>query len=188
MRLDAISIGKNPPHEVNVVVEVPIGGEPIKYEMDKAAGTLVVDRQSLQLTAVRAAGREPAPETSLATEPVRYPSAPSDSRVRELERRVNEQAAELAATAAELRMAREQVQTLARLLPLCAQCGKFDLDEEERAQLTAYLHELETEGVVDSLEELFGEAWLCGECRSQPTSSGKGNLPAPVFGRGDLHG
>jgi inorganic pyrophosphatase len=44
MRLDAITIGKNPPHEVNVVVEVPIGGEPIKYEMDKAAGTLVVDR------------------------------------------------------------------------------------------------------------------------------------------------
>ncbi len=44
MRLDAISIGKNPPHEVNVVIEVPIGGEPIKYEMDKAAGTLVVDR------------------------------------------------------------------------------------------------------------------------------------------------
>ena len=44
MRLDAISIGKNPPKEVNVVVEVPVGGEPIKYEMDKAAGTLVVDR------------------------------------------------------------------------------------------------------------------------------------------------
>jgi inorganic pyrophosphatase len=30
--------------DVNVVIEVPIGGEPIKYEMDKAAGTLVVDR------------------------------------------------------------------------------------------------------------------------------------------------
>ena len=44
MRIDAISIGKNPPHEVNVVVEVPIGGEPVKYEMDKEAGTLVVDR------------------------------------------------------------------------------------------------------------------------------------------------
>ena len=44
MRLDAISIGRNPPEEVNVVVEVPVGGEPIKYEMDKAAGTLVVDR------------------------------------------------------------------------------------------------------------------------------------------------
>jgi inorganic pyrophosphatase len=44
MRLDAVSIGRNPPDEVNVVVEVPVGGEPIKYEMDKAAGTLVVDR------------------------------------------------------------------------------------------------------------------------------------------------
>jgi len=44
MRIDAIPIGRNPPEEVNVIVEVPVGGEPIKYEMDKAAGTLVVDR------------------------------------------------------------------------------------------------------------------------------------------------
>ena len=44
MRIDAIKIGHNPPDDVNVIVEVPIGGEPIKYEMDKAAGTLVVDR------------------------------------------------------------------------------------------------------------------------------------------------
>ncbi len=44
MRIDAISIGRNPPEEVNVIVEVPVGGEPIKYEMDKDAGTLVVDR------------------------------------------------------------------------------------------------------------------------------------------------
>jgi inorganic pyrophosphatase len=44
MRLDAIPVGKNPPHDVNVVIEVPIGGEPIKYEMDKASGTLFVDR------------------------------------------------------------------------------------------------------------------------------------------------
>jgi inorganic pyrophosphatase len=44
MRIDAISIGKNPPEDVNVIVEVAIGGEPIKYEMDKEAGTLVVDR------------------------------------------------------------------------------------------------------------------------------------------------
>ncbi|MES2601865.1 MAG: inorganic diphosphatase [Pseudomonadota bacterium] len=44
MRIDAISIGKNPPDEVNVIIEVPVGGEPIKYEMDKEAGTLVVDR------------------------------------------------------------------------------------------------------------------------------------------------
>src|SRR6201998_4813141 len=44
MRIDAISIGIDPPREVNVIVEVPVGGEPIKYEMDKDAGTLVVDR------------------------------------------------------------------------------------------------------------------------------------------------
>jgi inorganic pyrophosphatase len=44
MRIDAISIGRDVPHEVNVIVEVPVGGEPIKYEMDKEAGTLVVDR------------------------------------------------------------------------------------------------------------------------------------------------
>jgi inorganic pyrophosphatase len=44
MNVDAISIGNNPPHEVNVVIEVPIGGEPIKYEMDKNVGALVVDR------------------------------------------------------------------------------------------------------------------------------------------------
>ena len=44
MRLEALSIGQNPPHDVNVVIEVPIGGEPIKYEMDKASGALVVDR------------------------------------------------------------------------------------------------------------------------------------------------
>jgi len=44
MRIDAIAIGNNPPEDINAIIEVPIGGEPIKYEMDKAAGTLVVDR------------------------------------------------------------------------------------------------------------------------------------------------
>jgi inorganic pyrophosphatase len=44
MNLALLSLGPNAPHEVNVVIEVPIGGEPIKYEMDKAAGVLVVDR------------------------------------------------------------------------------------------------------------------------------------------------
>jgi len=44
MRLDAVPIGHNPPEDINVVVEVPVGGEPIKYEMDKQAGTLFVDR------------------------------------------------------------------------------------------------------------------------------------------------
>ena len=44
MRIDAIPIGKSPPDDVNVIIEVPVGGEPIKYELDKASGTLFVDR------------------------------------------------------------------------------------------------------------------------------------------------
>ena len=44
MRIEAISVGRTPPDEVNVIVEVPVGGEPIKYELDKEAGTLIVDR------------------------------------------------------------------------------------------------------------------------------------------------
>jgi inorganic pyrophosphatase len=44
MRIDQIPIGNNPPHDINVLIEVPIGGEPVKYEMDKASGTMFVDR------------------------------------------------------------------------------------------------------------------------------------------------
>jgi inorganic pyrophosphatase len=44
VRIEAISVGRNPPDEINVIVEVPVGGEPIKYELDKEAGTLIVDR------------------------------------------------------------------------------------------------------------------------------------------------
>ncbi|MBD3647648.1 MAG: inorganic diphosphatase [Pseudomonadales bacterium] len=44
VRIDEIPIGDNPPDDVNVIVEVPVGGEPIKYEMDKKSGALFVDR------------------------------------------------------------------------------------------------------------------------------------------------
>ncbi len=44
MRIEAIPVGKNPPNDINVIIEVPIGGEPIKYEMDKESGALFVDR------------------------------------------------------------------------------------------------------------------------------------------------
>ena len=44
MQIDKLAIGSNPPEDVNVIIEVPIGGEPIKYEMDKASGALFVDR------------------------------------------------------------------------------------------------------------------------------------------------
>ena len=44
MRIDAIPIGESAPDDINVLIEVPVGGEPIKYEMDKDSGTLFVDR------------------------------------------------------------------------------------------------------------------------------------------------
>lgn len=44
MNLNAIPAGKNVPEDLNVVIEVPVGGEPIKYEMDKDSGALFVDR------------------------------------------------------------------------------------------------------------------------------------------------
>jgi inorganic pyrophosphatase len=44
MNINAIKSGENIPEDVNVIIEVPIGGEPIKYEMDKASGALFVDR------------------------------------------------------------------------------------------------------------------------------------------------
>ena len=39
-----LSIGRNPPEEVNVIVEVPVGADPIKYELDKDSGAIFVDR------------------------------------------------------------------------------------------------------------------------------------------------
>lgn len=44
MKIEAIAIGNNPPNDINVIIEVPVGGQPIKYEMDKEAGALIVDR------------------------------------------------------------------------------------------------------------------------------------------------
>ncbi len=44
MNLSKIPVGENPPFDINVIIEVPLGGEPIKYEMDKASGAMFVDR------------------------------------------------------------------------------------------------------------------------------------------------
>jgi len=44
MNIDAIEIGTTPPEDINVIIEVSVGGEPIKYELDKSSGTLIVDR------------------------------------------------------------------------------------------------------------------------------------------------
>lgn len=44
MRIDKIPAGANPPHDLNVIIEVPMGGEPVKYEIDKESGAVFVDR------------------------------------------------------------------------------------------------------------------------------------------------
>lgn len=44
MNIDKLTPGKNPPWDINVIIEVPMGSEPIKYEMDKASGAMFVDR------------------------------------------------------------------------------------------------------------------------------------------------
>src|SRR6476660_2156411 len=44
MDLSSIKVGENPPHEINVVIEIPQGGAPVKYEIDKESGAMFVDR------------------------------------------------------------------------------------------------------------------------------------------------
>jgi inorganic pyrophosphatase len=44
MDLSKVPAGRNPPDEINVVIEVPLGGEPVKYEFDKVSGAIFVDR------------------------------------------------------------------------------------------------------------------------------------------------
>lgn len=44
MNLDAIPAGRNPPSDINAIIEIPAGGLPVKYEMDKESGALFVDR------------------------------------------------------------------------------------------------------------------------------------------------
>ena len=44
MDINAISIGPNPPKDLHAIIEIPLGGAPVKYELDKASGALRVDR------------------------------------------------------------------------------------------------------------------------------------------------
>jgi inorganic pyrophosphatase len=44
MDINKISVGKNPPEQFNVIIEIPMAGNPVKYEVDKDSGALVVDR------------------------------------------------------------------------------------------------------------------------------------------------
>jgi inorganic pyrophosphatase len=44
MNIDKISVGKDAPNQVNVIIEVPMNADPVKYEMDKDSGAIFVDR------------------------------------------------------------------------------------------------------------------------------------------------
>ncbi len=44
MSLNQVPAGKNLPHDFNVVIEIPMNGAPIKYEVDKESGAIFVDR------------------------------------------------------------------------------------------------------------------------------------------------
>ncbi len=44
MDISKIPVGRNPPHDVNAIIEIPIGGVPVKYELDKVSGAMFVDR------------------------------------------------------------------------------------------------------------------------------------------------
>jgi inorganic pyrophosphatase len=44
MDVSKIPIGQNPPYDVNVIIEIPSGGNPVKYELDKESGAMYVDR------------------------------------------------------------------------------------------------------------------------------------------------
>ena len=44
MDIKKVPIGRKPPHEINVIIEIPMGGNPVKYEFDKESGAMYVDR------------------------------------------------------------------------------------------------------------------------------------------------
>ena len=44
MALDKVSPGKNAPQAFNVIIEIPMNADPVKYEVDKETGAIFVDR------------------------------------------------------------------------------------------------------------------------------------------------
>ncbi|NWG46127.1 MAG: inorganic diphosphatase [Alphaproteobacteria bacterium] len=44
MNISKIPVGDNPPHELNVIIEIPQNSDPVKYEIEKESGALFVDR------------------------------------------------------------------------------------------------------------------------------------------------
>lgn len=44
MQIEKLSAGKNVPDEINVIIEIPMDSDPVKYEFDKDSGAIFVDR------------------------------------------------------------------------------------------------------------------------------------------------
>ncbi len=44
MDVTKISAGRNPPLDLHAIIEIPVGGTPVKYELDKSSGAMFVDR------------------------------------------------------------------------------------------------------------------------------------------------
>lgn len=44
MPYDKVPTGHNPPSDINVIIENPMGGDPVKYELNKETGVMYVDR------------------------------------------------------------------------------------------------------------------------------------------------
>ena len=44
MSLDKVAPGKNVPESFNVIIEIPMNADPVKYEVDKESGAIFVDR------------------------------------------------------------------------------------------------------------------------------------------------
>jgi inorganic pyrophosphatase len=44
MDYSQITAGRNPPHDIHAIIEIPLGGAPVKYELDKKSGAMFVDR------------------------------------------------------------------------------------------------------------------------------------------------
>ncbi|MFN3370239.1 MAG: inorganic diphosphatase [Sphingomonadaceae bacterium] len=44
MDISRIPVGVNPPKDVHAIIEIPMGGVPVKYELDKESGAMFVDR------------------------------------------------------------------------------------------------------------------------------------------------
>jgi inorganic pyrophosphatase len=44
MALEHVPTGKDVPNDINVIIEIPMNSEPVKYEVDKESGAIFVDR------------------------------------------------------------------------------------------------------------------------------------------------